>query len=78
MLFQRGVPLNRAASTQKESKIKDLEEDSKIDTDIVPHVSEDFLQCIDPSETPKRKRRRNVDEHIEEVTKSCLDLAIDG
>jgi predicted RNA-binding Zn-ribbon protein involved in translation (DUF1610 family) len=76
MQYQRGVPLNRAASVQKESEIKDPKE--KADPDIVPHVSDEILQCTDPSEMPKRKRRKNVDKHIEEVSKSCLDLAIDG
>lgn len=78
MQVLRGVPINRAASVQKEATVEDKKEKTKVDPDIVPHVSEDFLQCVDPSELPKRKNRRNVDEHTDEVTKSCLDLAIDG
>ena len=72
MQVLRGVPLNRAAS------VEDKEEKAHTDPEVVPYVSKDFLQCADPSELPKRKKRRNVDEHIDEVTKSCLDLAIDG
>jgi hypothetical protein len=68
MQFQKGVPINRAAST------KDPKEGPN--PDIVPFESDEILQCTDPSETRKRKRRKNVD--IEEVSKSCLDLEIDG
>ncbi len=75
--YQRGVPLNRAASVQKKSEVKDPKEKNK-DPNIVPYESDEILQCVDPSETLKRKRRVNVDKHIKEVTKSCLDLAIDG
>ena len=65
---QRGVPINRAASVQKESTVEDKKEKTKKDSDIVPHVSDDF----------KRKKNHNVDEQMDEITKSCLDLAIDG
>lgn len=78
MQFFKGVPLNRTASVQKEATVDDPKEKDTIDPDVVPYESDEILQCIDPSESLNRKRRRNVDKHIEEVTKSCLDLAIDG
>jgi len=76
MQFQKGVNLNRTASVQKETTSKDPKE--KADPEIVPFESDEFLQCVDPAESLRKKKRRNVDEHTEEVTKSCLDLAIDG
>lgn len=81
MQVQRGVPIRSFNASQhplKEATIKDPKEKSKVNRDVVPHASDDFLQCVDPSELPNRKKRRNVDKHIEEVSKSCLDLAIDG
>ena len=62
---------------QKAASIKERKDKTKADPDIVPHTSDEFLQCVDPSEL-LRKKKKNVDEHTEEVTKSCLDLAIDG
>jgi len=79
MQFQKGVALNKQFSDDsslKEATTKDPK--SKTNRDIVPYVSDDFLQCTDPTEMPRRKRRKDVDKHIEEVSKSCLDLAIDG
>lgn len=78
--YQQGVPLNRAASIQKKSTIDDPKEKEKekANPDIVPYESDEILQCTDPKEMLKRKQRKDVDKHIEEVTKSCLDLAIDG
>ena len=78
MQYQRGVPLNRAASVQKKATVDDPKEKEKVDPDVVPYESDEILQCVDPLEVANRKRRRNVYKHIEEVTKSCLDLAIDG
>lgn len=70
MQFQKGAPLNTAS-------VKDKDEKEDVDPELVPYESEDFLmQCIDPNEV--NKKRRNVDEDIEQVTKSCLDLEIDG
>ncbi len=77
MQFFKGVPLNRAASVQKKAIVDDPKE-KDVDPDKVPFESDEILQCVDPSEIHKRKRRKNVDKHIEEVSKSCLDLAIDG
>jgi len=77
MQFQKGVNLNRAASIQKESDVDDPKE-KDVDPNLVPYESDEILQCVDPSEVIKRKKRRNVDECVDEVSKSCLDLAIDG
>lgn len=65
---------------QKEAIIEDPKEKDKekADPNIVPYESNEILQCVDPSELHRRKNRRKVDEKLEEVSKSCLDLAIDG
>ena len=78
MQFQKGTPLNRLSSQKKESAINDPEENNEADPEIVPYESNEFLQCIDPYSVTERKRRGNADDYIEEVTKSCLDLEIDG
>lgn len=82
MQVRKGVPIPKMFDTvvdvQKEATIKEPKHKDKADPDIVPHVSDDILQCIDPSELNRRKNRRKVDDKLEEVSKSCLDLAIDG
>ncbi len=82
MQVQRGVPIPKmfetSTSIQKEAIVEDLKEKDMVNPDIVPYKSDEFLQCVDPSELPRRKNRRKVDEKLEEVSKSCLDLAIDG
>lgn len=61
---------------QKEAIVNDPKEEA--DPDKVPFESDEILQCVDPNELHRRKNRRKVDEKLEEVSKSCLDLAIDG
>ena len=79
---QRGVPIPKMFDTntnmQKEAVVEDPKEKEKVDPDIVPYESDEILQCVDPSELHRRKNRRKVDDKLEEVSKSCLDLAIDG
>ena len=65
-------------SMQKEAVVEDSKEKEKVDPDIVPYKSDEILQCVDPNEVHRRKNRRKVDDKLEEVSKSCLDLAIDG
>jgi len=77
MQFQRGVPLNRAASVQKEAEVKDPKE-KDVDPEVVPFESDEILQCTDPTETLVWKRRKDVDKHRYEVLNSTKDLAIDG
>ena len=43
------------------------------------YVSDEFKQCIDkPLPRIKRKKNRYVDNKLDDVSKSCTDLAIDG
>jgi DNA-directed RNA polymerase subunit RPC12/RpoP len=51
----------------KISEVEDNEEKKVKDT----YVSEEFLQCYDPSE----RKNRGIDD---DITKSCLDLEMDG
>jgi hypothetical protein len=78
MQFQKGQNLNRAASVQKEAIVADPKEKKKTNPNVVPFESDEILQCVDPNEVHRRKNRRKVDDKLEEVSKSCLDLAIDG
>ena len=59
--------LKKATIEDKEEQKDDIEEDMGTARDSF--VSKEFLQCIDPNE--KRKK-------VEDITKSCIDLEIDG
>jgi len=59
---------------QRIAMAKDKKKDKKEKT----FTSEEIKQCPDINEVRKRNKYRSVDLNIEDVTKSCEDLAIDG
>ncbi len=72
--------INKISKKIGKEKNEIIEDKAKENEDTVSDIykSEEIRQCIDPSEyTSIRKNKRLVDD-TDEVTKSCLDLAIDG
>lgn len=61
---------------KRKIKIKKHKDRADLDDTTVRdvHTSKEFSQCTDPSEKTDILRR----EKIEEISKSCRDLAIDG
>lgn len=69
----QGQPIASSNKQEKKAEIDDSEEDKN--TVKKEYVSDEFLQCRDEKE---KKNKKNVDEHMLQVNKSCQDLAIDG